>query len=89
MAKKIAFNPEIHKARGLKKKENRAFRESGFHPRYLKGKEQGDLDGMVDYILDNFYLELDFEEAENADCVKLATETLSKSYGQGAQETKN
>jgi hypothetical protein len=89
MAKQELFNKEVHKPRGLRKKENKEFRKSGLHPRYVENKEQMPLDEMVDYILEKFYPEINFDEAENADCVKFATDTIGLTYGQAPDEVKN
>lgn len=43
---------------------------------------------MVEWILDNVYGDLDLENINYSDLVKLATDTYRRAYG-GGEETKN
>lgn len=83
------FDVLKHKARGLTRSERKAFQKSGFHPQHLKNKNDLQLDDMVDYILDTFYPGINFDDADNADLVELATSTINLTYGKEAKATKN
>jgi hypothetical protein len=88
-AEKLIFNKTTIKPRSLTRKENKEFRKSGLHPNYQEKDARPRLDDMVDFILDHFYPNVDFDEAVNSDCVKLCTDTIALTYGQEAEEVKN
>lgn len=89
MDKKIPFNPELHKARELTRKEVRELKAAGLS---LIGKSADELnlimDDYTDYVLDHFYADIDFDNAKNKDCIKLAGDTLKLTYG-AEEEVKN
>ena len=86
----VAFDPTTMKARSLKRSENKELRQSGNHPNYQKAEDRASgLDDFVDYVLDHFYPDINFDEAAYGDCVKLATDTLALTYGQNPAEVKN
>ncbi len=86
--KKVVFNPEIHKPRDLTKKELRLLRDSGFHPNYVKDPGKT-VDEMTDFILNTFYLEIDFQYSPNRLNMKFATDHFKLAYGVEETETKN
>ncbi|MEN6568060.1 MAG: hypothetical protein ABFC57_17385 [Veillonellales bacterium] len=88
MNSKIAFDKKVHKPRALTRKETRALRDSGFHPNYAEDKGKI-IDDMTDFILDNFYPEIDFDGAKQADCLNFAADTFKLTYGVEEKEIKN
>jgi len=85
----ILYNEDVVKPRALTRKENRQFRESGFHPTYPIKDKKVTVDEFSDYILDNFYPNVNFDSVGNDVIIKFASEVIAMTYGQGAAETKN
>ena len=86
---KVKFSPDTVKARPLTNGEIRALRKAGLHIHYLNLKDEPEkLEEFTDYILDNIYPNVDFDNATQKECIKLAADTLVQTYGD-EEEVKN
>lgn len=85
----LLYNVDVVKPRSLTRAENKQFRKSGFHPNYpVEGKKPA-IDDMADYLLENFFSNINFDAVANSEVVKFVSEVIAMTYGQGTEETKN
>ena len=84
---------KLPKPRPMLRREIKALRAAGYDPAMLADDAniaQTSAE-MVEWILDNIYSEVDFDDTPYPECLKLAAETYKITFGEGLEdaETKN
>jgi len=89
MSKKVAYDPEAVKPRALVHKEIKQMKEAGMHPYYGKDGKKPTAEEAYEYILDNYFSEIDFDNVAQKDFIAFADDVFALTYGIQKDEIKN